>query len=60
MNRPAYPSQLLVALPLALVCECASAATVWLDELDANSDFFGSYEDLEAQARGEAVWPRLE
>ena len=31
--------------------------TLWLD---CNSDFFGSYEDIEAQARGEVVWPRLE
>jgi hypothetical protein len=27
--------------------------------LDANSDFFGAYEDEEAQARGEAVRPKL-
>jgi hypothetical protein len=27
--------------------------------LDANSDFFGAYEDVEAQARGEAVRPKL-
>jgi len=28
--------------------------------LDLNSDFFGSYENIEAQARGEVVRPRLE
>jgi hypothetical protein len=28
--------------------------------LDCNSEFFGSYEDVEAQARGEVVWPTLE
>ncbi|MBE3123518.1 MAG: hypothetical protein IMZ65_01810, partial [Planctomycetes bacterium] len=31
--------------------------TLWLD---ANSDFYGSYENTEAQARGEIVWPSLE
>ena len=31
--------------------------TLWLD---CNSDFFGSYEDTQAQARGEVVWPSLE
>lgn len=31
--------------------------TLWLD---SNSDFFGSYEDTEAQARGEIVRPSLE
>lgn len=30
---------------------------VWLD---ANSDFFGAYENIEAQARGEVVQPRLQ
>ena len=28
--------------------------------LDANSDFFGAYEDIEAQARAEVVRPRIE
>jgi hypothetical protein len=31
--------------------------TLWLD---CNSEFFGSYENTEAQARGEIVWPTLE
>ncbi|MBE3070862.1 MAG: hypothetical protein IMZ66_11565 [Planctomycetes bacterium] len=31
--------------------------TLWLD---ANSDFFGAYEDTGAQARGEVVQPKLE
>jgi len=31
--------------------------TLWLD---CNSDFFGAYEDTEAQARGETVRPSLE
>ncbi|MHC4755942.1 MAG: hypothetical protein ACYTBP_12450, partial [Planctomycetota bacterium] len=31
--------------------------TLWLD---SNADFFGSYENLEAQARGEIVLPTLE
>jgi len=31
--------------------------TLWLD---ANSDFFGSYENLEAQAKGEVVKPTME
>jgi len=31
--------------------------TLWLD---SNSDFFGSYENLEAQAKGEIVCPTLE
>jgi hypothetical protein len=31
--------------------------TLWLD---CNSDFFGSYEDVEAQCRGEVVRPSLE
>ena len=31
--------------------------TLWLD---CNSDFFGSYEDTEAQARGQTVQPTLE
>jgi len=31
--------------------------TLWLD---SNADFFGSYENLEAQARGEVVLPTLE
>ncbi len=30
--------------------------TVWLD---CNSEFYGSYEKTEAQARGEVVWPSL-
>ena len=30
---------------------------VWLD---ANSDFFGAYEDPEAQARGDVVRPKVE
>jgi hypothetical protein len=30
---------------------------VWLD---ANSDFLGAYEDVEAQQRGEVVWPSLD
>ena len=30
---------------------------VWLD---ANSDFFGAYENVHAQARGESVLPRLQ
>jgi len=30
---------------------------VWLD---ANSDFFGAYEDAEAQAKGEEVRPKLD
>ena len=28
--------------------------------LDSNSEFYGSYEDIEAQARGEIVLPSLE
>ncbi len=28
--------------------------------LDSNSDFFGAYENLEAQSRGEIVYPKLE
>jgi hypothetical protein len=28
--------------------------------LDCNSEFYGSYENTEAQARGETVWPTLE
>ncbi len=28
--------------------------------LDCNSEFYGSYENTEAQARGEVVWPTLE
>jgi hypothetical protein len=31
--------------------------TLWLD---CNSEFFGSYENTEAQARGEEVWPTLQ
>ena len=31
--------------------------TLWLD---SNSDFFGSYENLEAQAKGEVVRPTME
>lgn len=31
--------------------------TLWLD---CNSDFYGSYENIEAQSRGEVVWPTLE
>lgn len=31
--------------------------TLWLD---ANSDFFGAFENPQAQARGEVVWPALE
>jgi hypothetical protein len=31
--------------------------TLWLD---CNSEFYGSYHDTEAQARGEVVWPRLD
>ena len=31
--------------------------TLWLD---ANSEFFGSYENIEAQARGEVVLPTLD
>jgi len=31
--------------------------TLWLD---ANSDFFGSYENIEAQAKGEVVQPTME
>jgi len=31
--------------------------TLWLD---CNSEFFGSYENTAAQARGEVVWPTLE
>ena len=31
--------------------------TLWLD---CNSDFYGAYEDAEAQARGEIVWPSLD
>lgn len=30
---------------------------VWLD---ANSDFFGAYENIEAQARGEVVRPKMQ
>jgi hypothetical protein len=30
---------------------------VWLD---ANSDFLGAYEHVEAQRRGEIVWPSLD
>ena len=31
--------------------------TLWLD---SNSEFYGSYENTEAQARGEIVWPTLD
>ena len=31
--------------------------TLWLD---CNSDFYGTYENLSAQNRGEVVWPQLE
>ncbi len=31
--------------------------TLWLD---CNSEFFGSYENIKAQARGEIVWPTLD
>ena len=31
--------------------------TLWLD---CNSDFFGAYENTQAQARGEVVWPSLD
>lgn len=31
--------------------------TLWLD---CNSEFYGSYENIQAQARGEIVWPTLE
>ena len=31
--------------------------TLWLD---ANSEFYGAYYDIEAQARGEVVYPRLD
>lgn len=31
--------------------------TLWLD---ANSEFYGSYENIAAQARGEVVWPTME
>jgi hypothetical protein len=30
--------------------------TLWLD---SNSDFYGSYENTEAQVKGEVVWPTL-
>jgi len=30
--------------------------TLWLD---CNSEFYGSYENIEAQSRGEVVWPTL-
>jgi methionyl-tRNA synthetase len=30
---------------------------VWLD---ANAEFFGAYEEIDAQARGEVVFPSLE
>ncbi|MFQ6098724.1 MAG: hypothetical protein ACE5O2_13435, partial [Armatimonadota bacterium] len=31
--------------------------TLWLD---CNSEFYGAYENIEAQARGEVVWPSLD
>ncbi|MCP5520609.1 MAG: hypothetical protein H7A46_03575 [Verrucomicrobiales bacterium] len=31
--------------------------TLWLD---CNSEFYGAYEDILAQARGEVVWPELQ
>ena len=31
--------------------------TLWLD---ANSDFFGSYDNIEAQVKGEVVKPTME
>jgi len=31
--------------------------TLWLD---SNSDFYGSYEDTQRQAKGEVVWPTLD
>jgi hypothetical protein len=31
--------------------------TLWLD---CNSEFYGAYENPEAQARGELVWPSLD
>jgi hypothetical protein len=40
-----------------LSTEDSHRITLWLD---CNSDFFGSYENTEAQARGEVVRPTLE
>jgi len=31
--------------------------TLWLD---CNSDFYGTYENTQRQAKGEVVWPGLE
>jgi hypothetical protein len=31
--------------------------TLWLD---SNSEFYGSYHDIDAQARGEVVYPTLD
>jgi Hydrazine synthase alpha subunit middle domain len=42
---------------VALTPEELRRITVWLD---ANSDFFGAYENLDAQARGEVVRPSLD
>jgi hypothetical protein len=41
---------------VALTPEQMHRLVLWLD---SNSDFFGSYENLEAQARGEIVYPTL-
>jgi hypothetical protein len=42
---------------VALSREERQRLTLWLD---CNSEFYGAYENPEAQARGEAVYPTLE
>jgi len=41
---------------VALPAEDLHRIVLWLD---CNSEFYGSYEQIEAQARGEIVWPSL-
>ena len=47
------------AFDLAMALECCG---VPLNAADANcnSDFFGSYENLQEQVEGKVVWPKLE
>ena len=42
---------------VTLPAEDRRRLTLWLD---CNSEFYGSYENTEAQARGEVVWPSLD
>jgi hypothetical protein len=41
---------------VTLTDEEARRINLWLD---SNSEFYGAYENIEAQARGEVVWPSL-